>query len=203
MSSTVACLTPPGQSALATLGLCGPLAWAALRELFRPRQGVLPEAPEAGRFWLGQMGGDDVVLAVRQPGPVGVVELHCHGGREVVRWLLEQLAERGLAEVDWEEHLRRTSAGAGHARSTAILARAPTARTAAIALDQCNGALTSALRGAVALLEAGQTGRAADAIGEVLRWAPLGAHLSSPWRVTLAGPPNVGKSSLLNALAGH
>jgi tRNA modification GTPase len=203
VSSTVACLTPPGQSALATLGLCGPVAWAAARELFRPRKGELPEAPEAGLFWLGRISGDDAVLAVRQAGAVNVVELHCHGGREVVRWLVQQLVERGLSEVGWQEHLRRNTAGRVEGLAATVLAGALTARTAAIALDQYNGSLSGALARAADLVEAGQPDRAAEALGEVLRWASVGAHLGAPWRVALAGPPNVGKSSLLNALAGH
>jgi tRNA modification GTPase len=51
-------------------------------------------------------------------------------------------------------------------------------------------------------LEQGDHEAAGRLLATLLRHAPVGRHLSEPWRVVVAGAPNVGKSSLVNALAG-
>jgi tRNA modification GTPase len=203
----LSCLTPPGRAALATLGLQGPAAWPVVRELFQTRKGSpLPESPVAGAFWLGRFGrelADEVVLAVHQVEPTARLEIHCHGGREVVRLLVELLTARGLVEVSWPEFLRQTTPGVLQAEAALALAQAPTVRTANILLDQYHGALPAALDVIRGALEANEEERAAALVDELAGRIPLGRHLTEPWQVVIAGAPNVGKSSLVNALAGY
>jgi tRNA modification GTPase len=202
----VACLTPPGRGALATLGLFGPRAWEVARALFRPRRGELPATPLPGTFWLGRLGGevaDEVVLAVKRVDPHSWLEVHGHGGPEVVRFLTGLLADHGLRPCTWQEFLHRTGEDPLTALAAAALAEAPTACTARILLDQHTGALGRALDAVLAALDAGDMADVARQLDEMARWTPLGLHLTRPWRVVVAGAPNVGKSSLVNVLAGY
>jgi tRNA modification GTPase len=202
-----ACLTPPGQGALATIGVVGPRAWDAVRPLFRRRAGgELPAAPEPGRFWLGRLGeevADEVVVAAKRAGPAPWVEVHCHGGREVVRYLLDLLGSRGARVCTWQDFLRLTEGDPLRAAAAVALAEAPTPRTAAVLLDQYHGAFAAALDAVTAALDRGDVPAAQTHLDALARYAGVGRHLTAPWRVAVAGAPNVGKSSLVNALAGY
>ncbi len=203
----IACLTPPGQSALATLGIYGPRAWAVLRKLFRRRSGAeLGEEPAVGRFWLGRIGGevaDEVVVAVKQTEPVPWLEVHGHGGREVVRFLIDLFREQGLHVCSWEEFLHKISTDALTAAAAIALSQAATLRTAGILLDQQQGTLGRALDVIGQALQHGDVRAAQEHLAQLARFADVGQHLTRPWRVVVAGAPNVGKSSLVNALAGY
>ncbi|HEY1376779.1 MAG TPA: GTPase [Gemmataceae bacterium] len=197
--TTFTVLTPPGAAAVAVIGLAGPRAWDVVRERFRPVAAAsLPAEPTIDRFWLGGFAGDAVILAIHDAGPSPAVELHCHGGPEVVRQLTEELARNGLRPDQGTGFVRAS----GPADTALELARAPTLRTAGILLDQLNGAFHRAVAALDAALAAYDASAARDLAAALAQHAPLGRHLTRPWQVVIAGAPNVGKSSLVNGLAG-
>src|SRR5438105_5055211 len=113
--SLVACLTPAGTGAIATLAVRGPRAWTVVSALFRPTAKIEwpPEELSAGSFWPGTLGAggmkDRVVLAILETEPVPWIEVHCHGGLQVVRWLFQTLEEKGIHVCSWQEFLTVTS----------------------------------------------------------------------------------------------
>ena len=196
MSATrVAVLTPQGSGAIAVLSIRGLGAWSLLRSHFTTaRGGRLSDTLPAQGLWFGRFGrtaADEVILARFAPEHF---ELHCHGGRRVVAWLLDLLRSKGVEASASADEADGRFADPAAAR---LLPFARTVRTAAILLDQAHGAFDRAVK----LIEAG--GLEAEAQSIVLRrHASVGRHLIEPWTVAIAGAPNAGKSTLVNALAG-
>ena len=130
-------------------------------------------------------------------------EIHCHGGSLAASCILDSLKQKGFIVQSTSQWLSKHITDETRAQATHALLQAKTLKTSRILLDQYNGALSNAFQRIDSLIEQCHWSEAKLELQALQRWESLGSHLTSPFTVLLCGPPNVGKSSLLNRLLGY
>ncbi len=148
--------------------------------------------------WTHDAGIEDVV-AVRIS--ANEFEICTHGGDVAAESICKSLANVGFRRVDWQHVGSGSPNKFWKASAESALVDAKTLKVANYLLANLQE-LPEAIGQIVANIRQGNSRSAIEQLERLIQTFPLGQRLRDGWTIVIAGRSNVGKSTLMNRLAG-
>lgn len=209
MTAFAAVMTGKGTGAISTIQVFGDTAEAVIKKVFRPA-GEKPPTYQPGKILLGtivdaQETIDEVVIGCEGPGTFAI---HCHGNPLINEMIMQLLRQQGVELLTADRLLTKILAAQKHSNTIALEAK----------LTQPEARTLQGTKIIVNQIEAGLTKKAAEWLKNdntisidqikndterILENSCKAKLIINGCKAAIVGPPNTGKSTLLNCLAGR
>ncbi len=202
-------MTGKGTGAISTIQLFGDKARTILKKIFRP-PGTKPAKFKTGEILLGQITNgsetiDQVTIGCEEHEAIAI---NCHGNPLIVADVMQLLGRHGVKLVTAEELLAKILSAQKSTNTIALEAKlaqlkAKTIEGAKIIANQIDGGLSKIATDWLQNIDKiplNETKSCAERILETSQTAKL---IIYGCKAVIAGPPNTGKSTLLNCLCGR
>lgn len=209
MSIFAAVMTGTGTGALSTIQVFGDTTEELIKQLFTPT-GAGPAKFEAGKILLGTIrNGNEVIdqVTIGCEGPE-TFAIHCHGNPLIVERIMQLLQQRGAALLTAEQLLAAILKARRAEDAIAIEAKLaqPKIQTlpgAKIVANQIDVGLTQKARDWLGRIDEMSLDKIKADATRILQASRAAKLIIYGCTAVLAGPPNSGKSTLLNYIAGR
>jgi tRNA modification GTPase len=202
MNAFAAVMTGKGTGAIATIQIYGDSVADILKQIFVP-QTQRPAEFATGKILLGTITDDSKTIDQVTIGCEGpdTFAINCHGNPLIVERIMQLLQQKGVQLLTAEQMLCKTSADGNTITLEAklMLPKAKTVEGTQIILNQINSGLATAAKN-------WQTTNLSEIITEakeIIEASRIAKLIIFGCRIVIAGPPNTGKSTLLNRLSGR
>ncbi|MGQ9649968.1 MAG: GTPase [Phycisphaerae bacterium] len=205
-----ACLTPPAMGGVAVIEVTGRDAFRVVAKYLRSRRPIDLNAMDPSEIRLcrwadGDQVIDDALVAVRRgPDSHFVIDISLHGGPRLVQRALLMLQQAGARIVE-PTALLDDACPAASTVEREILPLLLQAKTRAVAiwLAELVQKLPNRIRAILEMIAADREASARQELVALCRAGDQAKYLLNGIRVVVVGPPNTGKSNLVNRLASR
>jgi tRNA modification GTPase len=202
METVAAVMTGKGTGAIATIGLFGPAAANIIKKIFNPPSKFKISQTALGTIAVKGKTIDQVLIGCEG---VDDFTINCHGNPLIVSDILRLLEENGAATISAEQllcqiHSKQLNTIALEAKLA--IADVKTLEGTKIITNQIEGGLTKAVQNWQQMAEKDSFEKIRSKARAILKISKEIRPLIFGCKIVLAGPPNSGKSTLLNYLAG-
>ena len=209
MSAFAAAMTDIGTGAIATIQVFGDSGEAILKEIFKPT-GTKPAAFKTGKILLGTIndGAETIDQVIIGCEAADTFAINCHGNPLIVETIMEMLQREGAKLLTAEQLLAKTLQAQAPINTIALeakltLPKAKTLAGAKIVTNQIEAGLGKKASEWLQNLDVVPLKQIKAEAGQILNNSAAARLIITGCKVAIIGPPNTGKSTLLNCLSGR